>query len=242
MAHDEIGAPKLAGKLPKNDNLNGLPSIAAHAVEGQETYKVTAVVNLVVQKVVRDTANAEALPTRTATLLVSRIEPLAGAQAEAARRLMQTAREARTGLGGDPVLPGTVRVGYGLHDPEAGRDVDPLSADNVVGTVADMLADQVNAIATPDPAEAADVAQFEDLALLVEAAGLVVETQFASGAMLQRKLRVGFVTASRLLVELERFGVVTAQRATGSREVITLPDQLATVQATIRAEHAGADE
>lgn len=240
MAHDEIGAPKLAGKLPKNDNLNGLPSIAAYAVEGQESFKVTAVVNLVVQKVVRDTANAEALPTRTATLIVSRIEPLAGAQAEAARRLMQTAREARTGLGGDPVLPGTVAVGYGLHDPEGGRD--PLSADNVVGTVADMLVDQVNAIATPDGQPAADRGPFVDLALLVEAAGLVVESQFASGAMLQRKLRVGFVTAGRLLIELARFGVITAPGGTGSREVITRPDQLAAVQQRIRAEHAGAGE
>lgn len=238
MAHDEIGAPKLAGKLPKNDNLNGLPSIAAYAVEGQESFKVTAVVNLVVQKVVRDTANAEALPTRTATLAVSRIEPLAGAQAEAARRLMQTAREARTGLGGDPVLPGTTTVVYGLHDPEAGQD--PLSADNVVGTVADMLVDQVNAITNPDGQPAADA--FEDLALLVEAAGLVVESQFASGAMLQRKLRVGFVTAGRLLVELERFGVITPPGVTGARGVVTQPDQLAAVQQRIRAEHAGADE
>jgi DNA segregation ATPase FtsK/SpoIIIE-like protein len=240
MAHDEIGAPKLAGKLPKNDNLNGLPSIAAYAVEGQESFKVTAVVNLVVQKVVRDTANAEALPTRTATLVVSRIEPLAGAQAEAARRLMQTAREARTGLGGDPVLPGTVKVGYGLHDPEADRD--PLSADNVVGTVGDMLVDQVNAITKPDDRPLADVAQFEDLALLVEAAALVVESQFASGAMLQRKLRVGFVTAGQLLDGLERFGVITPPGVTGARGVVTQPDQLAAAQATIRAEHAGADQ
>lgn len=63
--------------------------------------------------------------------------------------------------------------------------------------------------------------------LLVEAARLVIETRFASGSMLQRKLNIGYARAARILDELERRGVVGEADGSKPREVLTPPDALA---------------
>lgn len=60
----------------------------------------------------------------------------------------------------------------------------------------------------------------DDVDLVVEAAELVITTQFGSASMLQRKLRVGFVKARSLMEALERFGVVGPDRGTVSRDVV----------------------
>jgi S-DNA-T family DNA segregation ATPase FtsK/SpoIIIE len=109
--------------------------------------------------------------------------------------------------------------------------VEEQEVRNVVGAWKDQVAeaDYEDGIATEPvtesvPSRGGDGSDEDDL--LWQATELVVGSQMGSTSMLQRKLRVGFARAGRLMDLLEERGIVGPSEGSKAREVLTGPEEL----------------
>ena len=209
---------KLKGTLPAGDNSNGLDalnlSICANPLK---QFLVIAVVEG--DKITTDVSSG----AQEAQLRIRRIEAVLPDQANWVSDAMTAAFEKRTGSNSLPIEVDPETGEVIVKEPAAAEPERP-STQVISFTKADLgaLNDLDDALARREAAWSGGteggVSEYDEL--LPSAVEIVVSTQFGSVTMLQRKLRIGFARAGRLVEQLESIGALGPHNGSKSRDVL----------------------
>ena len=113
----------------------------------------------------------------------------------------------------------TEAMGF-VDDNEVHRVVKHLKKSGKPDYISSVLMEPTEAI----PGLSHDSADIEDVdPLYDEAVQIVTETRRASISGVQRRLKIGYNRAARLIEEMERIGIVSAAQSNGNREVLAPP-------------------
>jgi S-DNA-T family DNA segregation ATPase FtsK/SpoIIIE len=124
-----------------------------------------------------------------------------------------------------------------VSEKEIRRVVEQVKAAAPVGYTAEPLPPVSGGSPAGDGAGRGDDDEIgDDLELLIAAAELIITSQFGSTSMLQRKLRVGFAKAGRLMDLLESRGIVGPSEGSKARDVLKKPDDLDEVLTSLRGQ------
>jgi S-DNA-T family DNA segregation ATPase FtsK/SpoIIIE len=106
-----------------------------------------------------------------------------------------------------------------VSEEESSRVVEFWKAKSQATTFVPPLATEPNLVETDDEDEGIEGDPFDD-ELIREAAKLVVTHQQGSTSLLQRRLKVGYSRAGRLMDQLENLGVVGPFQGSKARDVL----------------------
>lgn len=121
-------------------------------------------------------------------------------------------------LPGDRAKPTRLQGGF-ISEEEVRQVVQEIRDKNPMEVEFD------DAIVTPAHAGSGEAGDAGDDVLFEDAKRIVLESGKASASLLQRRLRVGYSRAARLLDMLEDFGVIAPQEGNKPREVLTQPEE-----------------
>lgn len=215
---------KLSAALPKEFDANGMERLHRALVQHPERRHLVVMVIDTAKKQIDYTAGGEVTPIAGVLF----IEPIQDAEdRDEVLEIMARTRAERTG-------DGTLDFDFGVSDPFA----DTVRRMHDEGFT--FSASVPEPEPEPNPASEAPTPITGEGDLIVQAAELVVSSQFASTSMLQRKLRVGFAKAGRLMDLLEEAQVVGMQDGARAREVLVSLSDLPTLLERLRTEAGSA--